>query len=190
MSIESMGNLNNSGIKGPEKSSKDDELIIEKTRNPFEKNIPQTLEEKKRHRLEDTASTGLFGLDDPEFKDKETFEERAKKATQEASPVVREMAVKKAEEIKKIDFGVVAQLQKNYEKMNGEKAEGIERLKGDQGHLLVLEKKIELAKKIIAENKDQKEVDEARRELELTQQEYDKYFDEYSKAIQESMNKK
>jgi len=175
MNFENMGNLNNSGIKGPEKSPKDDELIIEKTRNPFERNIPQTLEEEKRHKLEATASTGLFDLDDPKFKDKETFEERAKKAVQEAMPVANNIVDQRVEEIKDKDNSFLAHSNKINEK---------EKREGDMGHLLMLEEKIKKLETAIAKGED------FSRELIEAKKEYDVYFKEYSEMIKkESLNK-
>src|SRR3989339_1233244 len=56
-----------------------------------------------------------------------------------------------------------------------------EKLKGDMGHLLMLEKKIEKLKEAIARGED------FEKELLQAQQEYDKYFKEYSEKIKESI---
>ena len=109
-----------------------------------------------------TASTSLFELEKSQDGD---FQKKVEEIVKE---------------IPKIEKPIVSEETKKLEQ---------ERNEGDLGHLMMLEKKMEHIQKFIAENKDEKLIDEAKKELAKTQQEYDVFFKEYSERVKQSVKK-
>jgi hypothetical protein len=116
-------------------------------------------------------SDGLFDPNDPRFKDKETFEERAKK----------EMA---SIEIENKDNGFLKQSNEDHERMEGEA-----RLE-KQGDLLDIERQIGIVEEAIKKNEDSYIVEDAKKRLPILKKKYNELLEQVLEDTKESLNKK
>jgi len=155
------------------------ELELEMHAGPIkEEKRPMTPEEIHKHKMNFINESPTFSLKTEKPK---TTKEQIEEVAKAIPPSIQAMVGEKVREIEKNkDNSFLQQSSKVYEQ---------EKCVGDMGHLMMLENKMELAKKIIAESKNSKEINEATRELELTQKEYEQLFKEIERNKKESLNK-
>ncbi len=175
MSIENMGNLNNSGTKGPEKPPKDDELELEMHAGPIkEEKRPMTPEEIHKHKMNFINESPDIDL---ELKKPKSVKEQIKEAAQAIPPSIQAMAEERVKEIKNKDNSFIAQSNINNIEKKENEADLVNRM-------LTLEEKIKYIEKFIVDKKgDEKAIIDAQNDLINTKKEYEKLFQEYSKKI-------
>jgi hypothetical protein len=162
MSIESMENI---------KKDRPKELKLE-LELPVDKKEPI-----KRDPRVGFNSDGLFDPNDPKFKDKETFEERAKKAVQEVATSIG------IEEIENKDKSFLKQSNEDHERM--EREARLEK----QGDLLDIERQIGIIEEAIEKNEDSYIVEDAKKRLPILKKKYNELLEQVLEDTKKSLNK-